>query len=447
MVSRLVLLSSKYLHKDLLTLWLNNLLVVYAFLLPISQTIKSTIFSFMVILFILRGDMKKHIQNALANSVVRAFLYIFIAYAVGLLWTSNLEDGLLWVKNLKYGLYLILFYAIVDGRYIDKVISAFILGMFISELTSYGMQFGIMPWKLEIGKVLFYQSYAIGDPSPFLHHIHYGVALAFTVILLAYKTFFTQGSKVFKFFMSLFIMSATTNIFITGGRTGYVTFFMLVAVLALFYLRKVALQLLIVVILAFTAAYNFSSIFYEKVVQTEQSLKDISQDNPAFNSSLGQRAGIYYYAYDVIKEHPLFGVGTGDSMDEIRKIIPEKWESLKQMPHEHNQFLSVLVKLGIVGLLIYLNIFYQIVKYKQQEDKDLRFIMIFVTLAIAFGTLMTQFNLRFFLPLWAVFLAVTLISRQRRTIEHITLDEKKQLLQIIFLVVLFGGASLLHQLM
>jgi len=447
MVSRLVLLSSKYLHKDLLTLWLNNLLVVYAFLLPISQTIKSTIFSFMVILFILRGDMKKHIQNALANSVVRAFLYIFIAYAVGLLWTSNLEDGLLWVKNLKYGLYLILFYAIVDGRYIDKVISAFILGMFISELTSYGMQFGIMPWKLEIGKVLFYQSYAIGDPSPFLHHIHYGVALAFTVILLAYKTFFTQGSKVFKFFMSLFIMSATTNIFITGGRTGYVTFFMLVAVLALFYLRKVALQLLIVVILAFTAAYNFSSIFYEKVVQTEQSLKDISQDNPDFNSSLGQRAGIYYYAYDVIKEHPLFGVGTGDSMDEIRKIIPEKWESLKQMPHEHNQFLSVLVKLGIVGLLIYLNIFYQIVKYKQQEDKDLRFIMIFVTLAIAFGTLMTQFNLRFFLPLWAVFLAVTLISRQRRTIEHIALDEKKQLLQIIFLVVLFGGASLLHQLM
>jgi len=162
---------------------------------------------------------------------------------------------------------------------------------------------------------------------------------------------------------------------------------------------------------------------------------------------LGQRAGIYYYAYDVIKEHPLFGVGTGDSMDEIRKIIPEKWESLKQMPHEHNQFLSVLVKLGIVGLLIYLNIFYQIVKYKQQEDKDLRFIMIFVTLAIAFGTLMTQFNLRFFLPLWAVFLAVTLISRQRRTIEHIALDEKKQLLQIIFLVVLFGGASLLHQLM
>jgi O-antigen ligase len=447
-MTKILTISKKYLQdKDLLTLWLNNLLVVYAFLLPISQTIKATVFSVMFILFILRGNVIKELKMAFLNPVVRAFLYIFIAYAVGLLWTSNLEDGLLWVKNLKYGLYLILFYAIVDGRYIDKVISAFILGMFISELTSYGMQFGIMPWKLEIGKVLFYQSYAIGDPSPFLHHIHYGVALAFTVILLTYKTFFTQGSKVFKFFMSLFIMSATTNIFITGGRTGYVTFFMLVAVLALFYLRKVALQLLIVVILAFTAAYNFSSIFYEKVVQTEQSLKDISQDNSDFNSSLGQRAGIYYYAYDVIKEHPLFGVGTGDSMDEIRKVIPEKWESLKQMPHEHNQFLSVLVKLGIVGLLIYLNIFYQIVKYKQQEDKDLRFIMIFVTLAIAFGTLMTQFNLRFFLPLWVVFLAVTLVSRHRRTIGKLELDDKKQLLQIIFLVVLFGGASLLHQLM
>ena len=400
----------------------------------------------MVILFIIRGDVLKHIKSALSNPVVRAFLYIFIAYTVGLLWTENITEGLYWVKSIKYGLYLIVFYAIVDGRYIDKVISAFILGMLVSELTSYGMLLGIMPWMLKLGDIIFYQTYAVGDPSPFLHHIHYGVALAFTVILLIRKTFFEDNSRVLKISMSLFIITATSNIFITGGRTGYITFFLLVAVLALFYLRKAAVFLFLAIIMVFTLAYNISPIFNTKIHQTEQSIEKIFQKTPDFDSSFGSRMGVYYYASDIIKENPLFGVGTGDSMDELYKRVPEEMKIIQSMPHEHNQYLSVLVKLGIVGLVIYLNIFYQIFRYKQDE-KDLRFIMVFVTLAIAFGTLMTQFNLRFFLPLWVVFLAVTLIGRERRTIGNIELNDRKQFIQIITLVAVFGSASLLHQLM
>lgn len=432
--------------KELLTLWLNNLLVVYAFLLPISQSVKATIFSFMLALFIIRGDVLRHLKEALYNPVIRAFFYIFLTYLLGLLWSDNVKEGLYWLGTMRYGLYLILFYAIIDGRYIDKVISAFVLGMFVSELTSYAIQFAILPWRLEIGNILFYQAYAIGDPSPFLHHIHYGVALAFTVVLLAYKTFFSQKGKLFKLFMSLFMITATTNIFITGGRTGYVTFFMLVGVLALFYLRRVALVLLFAVGLVFMIAYNTSAIFHQKIHETEQSIEQIFQKTPDFNSSLGARAGVYYYSLDIIKEHPIFGVGTGDSMDELHKKAPNDLACVQSMPHEHNQYLSVLLKLGIVGLIIYMNIFYQIFRYKQDE-KDLRYIMIFVTLAIAFGTLMTQFNLRFFLPLWAVFLAITLSSRERKTIHNIELNDKKQFLQIIILIAIFGGAHLLHQLM
>ncbi|MBU0631294.1 O-antigen ligase family protein [bacterium] len=431
--------------KDQLTLWLNNLLVVYAFLLPISQTIKATVFSFMIILFVIRGDVLKNIKIALQNSVVRAFLYFFIMYLIGLLWTDNISEGLYWTDTVKYGLYLMLFYVIADGRYIEKVISAFILGMLLSELISYGMHFGILPWRLELGGILFYKSYEVGDPSPFLHHIHYGVALAFTVILLLYKTFFTKNSMVLKVFMSIFIVTATSNIFITGGRTGYITFFLLIVVLAGIYLRKIALGIFLVIVFIFVTAYNVSPIFYKKIHQTEKSIEKLFSNKPNFNSSLGNRAGIYYYSNDVIKEHPLFGVGTGDSMDEILKNVPKKWHSLLAMPHEHNQFLSVLVKLGIIGLLVYLNIFYQIYKYKQDEP-DLRYIMVFVTLAIAFGTLMTQFNLRFFLPLWTVFLAITLINHKRRTI-NMEIDDKKQILRIVLLVAVFGGASLLHQLM
>ena len=442
----LELLNSYRQNKDLITLWMNNLLVLYAFLLPISQTIKSTIFSIIVILFLIRGNILIYMKESLANPVVRSFVYLFIVYIIGLLWTEDIASGISAVKNVKYGLYLILFYSIVDGRYIDKVIGAFILGMLVSELTSYGMIFGIMPWKLELGNILFYTAYEVGDPSPFLHHIHYGVALALTVMLLGQKIYFSKNNLMMKIFMSIFILTATANIFVTGGRTGYITFVMLMLVLSIVYLKKWAIAALIAVVLVFTIAYNFSSVFHTKVLQTEDSVSKLVSGDKNFNTSLGIRAGIYYYSFDAIKENLLFGVGTGDSMNEILKNAPEEWvANTDSASHEHNQYLSVLVKLGLVGLAVFLNIYYQIFRYKQNE-KDLRFIMIFSTLAIAFGILTTQFNLRFFLPLWVVMLAVTLINRERRTIFNLKLDHKKQLFQIVGVGIVFSLASLLKQL-
>jgi hypothetical protein len=67
--------------------------------------------------------------------------------------------------------------------------------------------------------------------------------------------------------------------------------------------------------------------------------------------------------------------------------------------------------------------------------------MIFSTLTIAFGILTTQFNLRFFMPLWAVMLAITLISKERRTISQ-AIDDNKILLQIIVVGFLFSVFNL-----
>jgi O-antigen ligase len=432
--------------KDNLTIWMNNLLVLYAFLLPISQTIKATVFTYIVIMFIIRGNVLKHIKNALKNRVVSAFVYLFIIYLIGLLWTDDISSGLSALKSVKYGLYLIVFYAIVDGRYIDKVIGAFILGMLVSEITSYGMMLGVMPWRLEIGDILFYSTQTIGDPSPFLNHIHYGVSLAFVVILLAQKIFYNKNIFLVKSLMSIFVITATVNIFLTGGRTGYITFLLLIIVLSIFYLRRWAIASILFASMAFVTAYNVSPIFHEKVSLTESSINKLYHENPNFNTSIGIRAGMYYFAIDSIKQNPILGVGTGAAMKGILENTPKKWVGIYKQPHAHNQFLSILISLGIVGLLIFLNIYYQIFKYRQ-DAKDLRFIMIFATLSIAFGILTTQFNLRFFLPLWVVMLAVTIISRERKTILFIPLDNKKQILQIVGIGALFSMSSLIHQLL
>ena len=432
-------------NKDILTLWMNNLFVLYAFLIPISQTIKSTVFTAIVILFIFRGNVIFYIKEAFKNKVVQAFVYLFVAYLIGMLWSENIKEGLYWVKSIKYGLYLVVFYAFVDGRYINKVLSAFIFGMLVSELTSYGMLLGIMPWSLDIGKIHFYAAYAIGDPSPFLHHIHYGVLLVFVVMLLSQRIVYSDNSKIVKIFMSLFVLTATSNIFITGGRTGYITFLLLLLVLSISYLRKYFIALALIGILVFTTAYNISPLFNSKVVQTKNSIEKVFSDKPNFNTSVGTRMGLFHYAGQIIKENPIIGVGTGDSMDEIKKITPKKWTEIHRQPHEHNQFLSTFIKLGLFGLLIFLNVYYQIFRYKQ-DDKELHFIMMISTLAIAFGILTTQFNLRVFLPLWVTMLAISLISKDRKTINNIELKDKTQLFQIVGIGIVFSMASLLKQL-
>ena len=432
-------------NKSLLTLWMNNLLVLYAFFLPISQSIKATIFVYIVALFVIRGDLLKYLKTSLQNKVIRAFLYLFLVYVIGVFWSDNLATGLDAIKNIKYGLYLMIFYTFIDARYINKVLTAFILGMLLSELTSYGMLFGIMPWQFSLGDIVFYTAHAIGDSSPFLHHIHYGVALAFSVILIGQKIYLSKESLWLRVLMSIFVLSATVNIFVTGGRTGYITFILLLFTLAVFYLKRYAFIALVFLTLVLGIAYTSSPIFKAKVEQTQRSVSSIFAQEVDFSSSLGQRAGMFYYGFELIKNNLILGVGTGDSINEIRKIASKKWTALHKMPHEHNQFLSTFIKLGLVGLSVFLNIYYQIFKYKQ-EDKELRFIMIFATLSIAFGILTTQFNLRFFMPLWVVMLTVTLISRERRTIDS-ELNNKKQLIQTIAFGAILSITSLVNQLL
>jgi len=433
-------------NKDNLTLWMNNLLVIYAFMLPISQTIKASVFTFIIIIFLLRGDVLSSIKETLNNKVVQAFIYFFLIYLLGLLWSEDLKEGIYALKSVKYGLYLIVFYAVVDGRYINRVVTAFLLGMLVSELTSYGMLLGVMPSRLELGDILFYVAPSLSDPSPFLNHIHYGVALALGVILIGHKVYYSKNPLVIKLFMSLFILSATANIFVTGGRTGYITFILLILTLAIFYLKRYAIAALLFLALVLGVAYNSSEVFKSKVIQTQDSVQKLFSKDADFSTSLGVRAGMYYFGYQVVKENPLLGAGTGDSIKAIQDIAPHKYERLREhMSHEHNQFLSTFVKLGVIGLLIFLNIFYQIFRFKQ-EDKELRFIMIFSTLAIAFGVLTTQFNLRFFMPLWVVMLAVSMISKERRTIAF-ELDDKKVFLQILAIGAVFSFFRLFNQLL
>lgn len=72
--------------------------------------------------------------------------------------------------------------------------------------------------------------------------------------------------------------------------------------------------------------------------------------------SLSQRIEFTRAAFHIISRHPLFGVGTGDvpqafsqTYDEIHSPLSEEYRF-----RAHNQYLSIMIAFGVVGLLVFL---------------------------------------------------------------------------------------------
>jgi O-antigen ligase len=123
-------------------------------------------------------------------------------------------------------------------------------------------------------------------------------------------------------------------------------------------------------------------------------------------------------------------------MSEVFARVLPKDEGVKSIAHEHNQYISTLLQFGFIGLLIFLNVFYQIYKYRP-KDKNLRFIQLAITLAIGVGITMTIFNLRVFIQLWILMLAVSMVDREHRTIQGAIQENRAFLVQTITLGLVF----------
>ncbi|MBP5547625.1 MAG: O-antigen ligase family protein [Bacteroidales bacterium] len=66
-----------------------------------------------------------------------------------------------------------------------------------------------------------------------------------------------------------------------------------------------------------------------------------------------QRLELWRNALRVFKSHPLFGVGTGDVVDECHAQLEADGSQLRgTTKHAHNQYLTFLVSFGIVGFLL-----------------------------------------------------------------------------------------------
>jgi O-antigen ligase len=343
------------------------LLIILAFLMPLTVFGGNLIIVIICILWLFSGNYKFKFDLIIKNKLMVTSIIFFCLHVIGLLWTEDLAWGLHIVHKMWYfiGLSPIL-YTIVRKDYISYYISAFLLAITITEVFSYLVWFELIaPFK----------NATVLNPTPFMSHISYNPILAFATYLVLHQIFFNKkiSNLVFSLY-SFFAISMSINMFITGGRAGQVAFFAMIAILIIqiFETQRIRslISIFIIIPTIFFSAYQTSDLFHQRVDLAVNEIITFSEDR---NTSVGMRLNFAINSWDVIKNNLVLGVGTGDFPSEYKKINKINTPHLGSTTNPHNMYVLVLMQSGFLGLISMLMIFYYQIKLSlNSSDKFMR---------------------------------------------------------------------------
>jgi len=399
----------------LINRYINYLIVAYAFVIPISRA-AIVLFSFLLIVLFLiseKGNYKKIFAKIMEQKVLMV-LFIFIIYHfISLLYSDHLYEGFRYIYKYWYYLVIPVIFIKLDKKYINYSISAFLLGMMISEILSYGIFFEL--WQLKHGTP--------SDPTPFMNHLQYSMFLSFTSLLLLNRVFFEENIK-WRIFYSLYFLTVTSNLFLNGGRTGHLAFAVSIFVVGFLNIKNkiiAFLSMLVLVVAIFYTAYHVSPVFKTRFDASVNETNKISNNQKnQYQGSFGIRLALWIVGIEIIKDNPILGVGVGDSMPVLRDIVSQKGyedkSSISNMPNYHNYYVEVAVQLGIIGLFLYLLFFYYISKIDIKDKYIYNMMIIFVTVYCVASNVENMFHQQFSMAILALFVGLFL-AKSRIEIE------------------------------
>jgi len=359
----------KYNISNKVTYSINLLLILYAFSLPFpfAKHIAAAIF----FLWFVEANYKTKISCLLKTSSVKALILFTIYIFLSILWTeAPFKEVFSYIFQHKYILISLVMLTSLKKQNIPNIINAFLLGMFISELISYGIFFEVINMGYP------HQFFATpNDPAPFFDHLDYSVFLAITALFLLYKII-KNKNHYYKAYFALFFISSTTNLFLIGGRTGQIAFIFSIILLFLFSFKKKIKAIFIALVLIITIlflAINISATFKSRAINAQKSISEVILEQD-YHSSWGQRAACWIVSGEIISHNLFLGTGLKDNLVYFKETVkngPEEYKVIAWFPHLHSEYLEITTSLGIIGLILFLSIFYFIVTYRYQ-DKELQ---------------------------------------------------------------------------
>jgi len=389
------------------------LLLLFTVVFPLSRAVASMFMAYFVLYFLYSLISKNIPKDFFKNRLVIALL-LYITY----MFSTNLWNG---IDNKIYetsyyqwfAIFGIAIYLYKNPQYIYKTITAFILGMFVSEILSYGMYFDL--WTIN-GK-------GHRDPTPFMQHIMYSVFLAVASILLLNRVLSKQYNPKEKILFSIFFFTITSNLLISNGRTGQIGFVAAIIIVYLLHFKNPIKSFFIsisLILIIFFTGYNMLKNFEIRVDNTITNIKSIINHN--YNTSWGLRVGMWIVANDLVKEKPIFGYGVGGVNKATSELFKQKDFGFSKETkvfisknHLHNQYLQTISEGGLVGLFLLFLLYFYILRLninnKELKQLSILFVTIYIISSIGDPLLIKQFTRILFIVFIGIFLGASLQTR------------------------------------
>lgn len=325
----------------------NYFISLLAFVLPLNKNIVPLIIVMIIILWIVEGHWHQK-WSALKNIPFFVAISLYVWHLIGMFYTNNLKIGAFDLEQkLSLVIFPILFFTYSDSqiqsfRFIFKY---FIWGCFLAGCICFANAF-YKYYNFNDIDVFYY-----GQFSAIMHTSYFSMYLCAAIIFLLF-----QPETINNHFFRIGLISFfTLCVVFVSSKSGIIA-------LLLIGLCKIFAELLIikswsktimlaVLFIAFIA--GFSIFFPKSAIRLQRIKKDIFESGQEINTT-ASRIVIWKHAAKLIKQHFIFGVGTGDLKDALKSSYLEKGEEklAEKQLNAHNQYLQLFVALGVIGLIL-----------------------------------------------------------------------------------------------
>lgn len=304
----------------------------------------------MTAVWLFTGNLKNKILAFFSNvnAVIFAALYLF--YFCGYFYSENTASAL---TDLLLKIPLLLFPFVFSTVSLKEKSTVILKSFLFISLLSALICLTRAAYKTHLtGENYFSYIYL----SYFIHVGHYAMYLVFAVCI-ALHFFFREQKSLNKWVYGFAFVILVTTVFLLSARAQLVALVFIVCsgIVFFFFSQKKWLQGFIVLgitfLLCVSALYLLTGLRTRILSVKNETSSFMSGDKKIYNG-ISARFMIWDSAWEVIKENPLAGVGTGDAKDKLMEVAQKKEyvRVVKQNLNYHNQYLQTWAAIGLPGL-------------------------------------------------------------------------------------------------
>jgi O-antigen ligase len=353
------------------SVFLNYILYAIAFFILLPNSVKE-------IPFVILGLFSIFIYSRERKIDTRAFLALGLFFAINLislLYSHDVAYGLKRIEGFLPLLYLAFSYCVfssMDIRFERKFVAHWIL-------IFNGCNFIFL---LIVGFYFFYQAIPVSynsirtifDEIPLINM--HPIYLSITAVLGLLSCIHIFGSYPKK---AIFLMLINIILlFLTGARATFIGFFMLLFLTLFFGKEPLKIKFSIsifscfLVFLLFTYNSDFKKRFREMIIPVSY-----TRVNP--NNSTSIRFAVWDCGLQKIKSsNHLIGNGIGDVPGVLQECYDAQYPGLRKYYNTHNQYFSIILGTGVIGLFSFLLFFVYLLRYAiRNKNNSLLLLVLF----------------------------------------------------------------------